>query len=271
MNKPFTHKRETLQPEYKSLPGAAPVIEGRAVTTLFSVAGNEDVVGDIVHPGAFAQTMAQRGTKVFHLWQHTDEPPIAVVKALREIPREALPPAILDAYPDAQGGAEAVSEFLPTPRGEEIFQAIRAGAPFEASFAFDPIRFDYTTVGDRQIRNLREVRLWEISTVLWGANGATLGSKTMPGLDLLYRQLLAHIDALKSGARHSAADVHALNQIHHAVVDLGATLCKGKKDDAAAGDDADATEDAEKSRAAFTALTHAQAQIHDLELYLLAR
>lgn len=269
MSNTFTRKRDTLQPEYKSLPGAAPVIEGRAVTTLFSVAGNEDVVGDIVHPGAFAQTMAQRGTKVFHLWQHTDEPPIAVVKALREVTREGLPAHILDAYPDAQGGAEAVSEFLPTPRGEEIFQAIIAGAPFEASFAFDPIRFDYTTVGDRQIRNLREVRLWEISTVLWGANGATLGSKTMPGLDLLYTQLLAHIDALKSGARHSASDVQALNQIHHAVVDLGATLCQGKKDDDAAGDDADA--DADKSRAAFTALTQAQAQIRDLELYLLAR
>jgi phage head maturation protease len=252
--------RATHQPEFKSLPMQTKAIDGRTVTTLFSLAGNVDSTGDIVQPGAFTQTIAQRGTKIFHLFMHAfDQPPIAIVKAVREVPRDALPPEILAQFPEATGGTEAVSEFLTDARSDAIFQAIKAGAPFEASFGFDAIKYDFTQPDPAQppIRNLREVRLYEVSTVLWGANPGTLGSKMLTPLDTLLHQLSLHLAEMKAGARHSAADVKALNAIHAAALELGATNCKGLVDD---------TADAAKSRADLVSLTQLQQKLEILKL-----
>lgn len=228
MSKSFEDVMKTKQPEFKTLPHFTKAIEGRTVTTLFSVAGNIDSYGDRIWPGAFAQTFAQRGLKVLHLWQHDFlSPPIAVVKALQEIPREALPEEVLAEFPEALGGAEAVSDFLETERGEEVLTALKSGSPLEASFGYDAIKVDFEEVNGERIRNLREVRLWELSTCLWGANSATLGSKLHIPLDQLLKHLEFHIGNVASGARHSSADVKLLNTIHRAAVDLGCDECKG--------------------------------------------
>lgn len=180
MRKSMQRVQQQVQAEYKSLPIHTKAIDGRTVTTLFSVFGNIDAYSDRIWPGAFTNTIAQRGGKVLHLWQHDFEsPPIAVVKSLREVTRDELPPDIQQQYPEATGGAEATSEFLDTPRASEVLAALTAGSPLEASFGYDPIKIDFTTEGEQKIRNLREVRLWELSTVLWGANPATLGSKAL--------------------------------------------------------------------------------------------
>jgi phage head maturation protease len=261
MPKTIEEMRATHQPEFKSLPMETKAIEGRTVTTLFSLAGNIDSTGDIVQPGAFTQTIAQRGTKIYHLFMHAfDQPPIAIVKAVREIGREALPPDIQAQFPEATGGTEAVSEFLTDARSDAIFQAIKAGAPFEASFGFDAIKYDYTDRPDgTQVRNLREVRLYELSTVLWGANPGTLGSKMLTPLDTLIHQLTLHLAEMKAGARHSAADVKALNAIHAAAVELGATNCKGVVDPDA---------DASKSRADLVSLTQLKQKLALFEMTL---
>lgn len=181
MHKSMKRVRQDVPPEFKSLPLHTKAVDDRTVTTLFSVFGNVDAYGDRIWPGAFANTIAQRGDKVLHLWQHDfEEPPIAVVKSVREVTREELPENVLADYPDATGGAEATSEFLETSRADDVLKALRAGSPLQASFGYDVIKSDFTTEGDTKVRNLREVRLWELSTVLWGANPATLGSKAAP-------------------------------------------------------------------------------------------
>lgn len=240
--------------EYKSLPQATKAIQDRTVTTLFSVAGTVDSYGDKMWPGAFTQSFAQRKDKILHLWQHNFEaPPIAVIKSLREVGRDELPPELLNAHPEAMGGAEAVSEFLETERANEVLVALKAGSPLQASFGFDAIRFDMETVGEQKIRNLRDVRLWEVSTVLWGAEGNTLGSKALLPLDFLLDQIELQI---KAGARHSAADVKALNAIHKAAVELGAANCKGVIDD----------EEPTKSRADQPSLTLLSERLRLLQL-----
>lgn len=269
----------------------------RTAVGIYSVFGNRDMVGDVVQPGAFTKTLQERGPTILHLWMHDDaSPPIAKITGLREVGGADLPDAVKAAAPDALGGLEVTRRYLTNPRAQEVWENLQEEIPLQGSFAFDPIKAEIRRTATGEVvpigqtmgglsewdiwdgladgsltRHLQEVRLWETSDVNWGANDATVASKSRRDLAALYTDLLTHLAALKSGARHSAADVTALNQIHHAVVDLGATLCKGKRDDDAAGDDADeATEDADKSRAA-QALTQYKAQITDLELYLLAR
>ncbi|HEU5013960.1 MAG TPA: HK97 family phage prohead protease [Roseiflexaceae bacterium] len=208
--------------EYKSLPMHVKAIEDRTVTTLFSVFGNVDSYGDIMQPGSFQRTFAERGHKILHLWQHAfDQPPIAKVERLREVSRDDLPPDVLRDYPDATGGAEATSTFLPTPRADEVLTAITAGVPLEASFGFDPLRFDFTEQDGMTVRNVREVKLYEVSTVLWGANSATTASK-MP-LHVVLRHLQTILEEVKAGKRHSDTDQKLIEQIGSLALDLGAS------------------------------------------------
>lgn len=216
-----------IEAEYKSLPRphAIKAIDDRQVTTIFSVAGVLDSYDDIVLPGAFAKTIADRGSKIFHLWSHDFfSPPIAVVKSLREIPRDELPPSILAEYPEAAGGAEAVSEFLETDRANEVLSGLKAGAPLGASFGYDVITMSFAQQDGKEVRLLKEVRLHEISTVLWGANPAALGSK-MP-LDILARHLKAFAADVKAGRRNAGTDQERINEIARLSLELGADNIK---------------------------------------------
>lgn len=249
-------KKSAAVREMKAGPHYVKAIDGRTVTGIFSVQGNKDSYGDILHPGCFAKTFMERGPKVLHLWQHEFwSPPIAVVRTLRELRRDELPPEMLSAYPEALGGAEVTREYLDTPRANEVLENIRKDVPLQMSFGFDPLRYDFEEDPESEwgmIRHVREVRLWETSDVLWGANSATMATR-MP-LDMLLQQLEIRAQELRAGARHSKKDVELLNQIHRYAVDLGATDCAGFVSDAE-------DEDNEKARAAPTAQQQAPADL----------
>ena len=219
--------------ELKSTLFHVKAIDGRAVTGIFSVLGNLDDYQDKIWPGAFAKTFAERGSKVLHLWQHDfSNPPIAVIKSLREVTRAELPDSVLAEAPEAMGGAEVVREYLDTPRANEVLAALKAGAPLQMSFAYDAIKYDFEALPDakydwEQIRNLREVRVWETSDVLWGANAATVASKTLHlPLDVLVQQLQAALEQVKSGRRNSATDQERINTIAALAIELGADNVK---------------------------------------------
>lgn len=224
-------KKNSQQPapnrEVKVAPHFIKSIDGRTVTGIYSVFGNIDSYNDRMWPGAFTKTIQERGAKVYHLWQHDfSQPAIAIIRTLREVGREELPPAVLKAASDATGGLEVTREYLDTPRANEVLSGIQAGVAYEGSFAFDPIRYDFEEDPDKasmwgDIRNLREVRLYETSDVLWGANDATVASK-MP-LALLLRQVAGVIAEIKAGRRHSDGDLKLINQIGQLALDLGAT------------------------------------------------
>jgi HK97 family phage prohead protease len=198
-------------------------ISGRTVTGIFAVHGNIDGGGDRSFPGAFAKTFAERSGKIRFLWGHDFfSPPTAKITNLREVGRDELPEGVLAAAPDAMGGAEVTREYLSTPRGDEILEGIKTGAIGEMSYAYDAVKFDFEELGDKRVRNLREVRLYEASDVLWGMNPATQGSKA----DALIEQIARYMAALKSGARHSSADIELINQIAANAISLGATNVK---------------------------------------------
>ena len=151
------------------------------VETVFAVMGNVDKGLDIIHNGAFTKTFAERGRKVKVLDQHRTDSVLRVVGkplALRELSKGELPADLLADYPDASGGAWAQVQFLmDTPEGEGAFKRIKSGAISEWSFGYDALDFDHSTVkkdGEEiTVRNLKTIKLYELSPVLFGMNPAT--------------------------------------------------------------------------------------------------
>jgi len=151
------------------------------VEHLITVFGIVDNGKDVCHPGAFAKTIDEKGGKIRVLDAHNTGSAMCIVGkplALKEVGRDELPKAVLDEYPDATGGLWARTQFLmDTPEGKGVFTRIKEGALSEFSYGYDALDYDYDTVKadgeDIEVRNLRTVRLWEYSPVLWGMNPAT--------------------------------------------------------------------------------------------------
>jgi len=169
--------------EYKSFPALAVKAGDQGeVETIFAVFGNVDEGGDMIHPGAFAKTFTERGNKIMVLDAHNAGSVRDVIGkpvSLQEIGRDALPEKILQEYPMATGGALARVQFLmDTPEGEGAFKRIKAGAVSEWSFGYDVLDHDFSEMvhnGQKTtVRNLRTLKLYEISPVLWGMNPATM-------------------------------------------------------------------------------------------------
>lgn len=169
---------ETVSLETKSFPILTKEIgEERIVESLFAVMGQVDSVNDRIMPGAFKKTIQDMSDRVRVLWQHDfTAPPIGVPLELREIRREEMPEFVMQKYPDATGALLGKVQFLPTPRGEEILTGIRAGAIRENSIGYDPVN-GKTEFDKDGVRVLKELRLWDISPVNWGAQAAALTLK----------------------------------------------------------------------------------------------
>jgi hypothetical protein len=173
------------------------------------------------------------------------QPPTAAILDLKEVTAAELPAAVKDYAPDATGGLFISRKYLKTGRGDEILEGITAGAIDEMSYAYSAIKYDFETLNAGQlnelrIRNLREVRLWDTSDVLWGCNPATLADaraaleagKNLPfearmkavltGLQDLHTQL-------KEGRRNSEGDAALIKQIHALAVQLEPACCDGSE------------------------------------------
>lgn len=151
------------------------------VEAIVAVFGNIDYQGDIIEPGAFAKTIHERGFKVRVLDNHqamSGRDVVGKIVALRELGTAGLPSAITADHPDASGGLLATVQFLmDTPEGAGIFKRIKLGAISEYSIGYDATQAEPDVVQvagqDITVRRLKELRLWEISPVIWAANDAT--------------------------------------------------------------------------------------------------
>lgn len=209
--------------EIKATPHFIKSIDDRTVTGIFAVHGNVDSGYDRSHPGAFAKTISERGGDVRFLWGHDFmSPPVAKIDSLRELSRDELTTLVLGKAPEATGGVEVVRTYLDTPRGNEILAGVKSGAISEMSYAYDALQFDFEEADGKQVRNLRQVKLYEVSDVNFGMNPATQGAK---GLDV-FANIAAYLAAFKAGARHSGGDTALINQIVENAIALGATNAK---------------------------------------------
>jgi HK97 family phage prohead protease len=167
------------------------------VEAIVAVMGNVDEGGDVIHPGSFAKTIAERLGKIKVLDAHrTDSTARVIGKPLeaRELVRSELPDELLQRHPEACGGLWTRTQFLiDTPEGEGAFKRIKAGVLDEWSIGYDALDSDYSKITkdgkEITVRNLRTIKLYEYSPVLWGMNAATatLSAKEKPTEGKPYR------------------------------------------------------------------------------------
>lgn len=146
------------------------------VEAIWAVMGNTDEVGDIIHPGAFTKTFSERGHAVKLLDNHRTDSvmsALGTVLELRELRKAELPQDLMN-NSDVTGGAWGKFQFLmDTPEGKGAFTRIQKGAIQQWSFGYDAVDKDYSNKDGKTVRNLRGIKLYEVSPVLFPANSAT--------------------------------------------------------------------------------------------------
>ncbi len=127
------------------------------VTGYFSAFNNIDSDGDVIVSGSYKKTVAENGpmgkNRIMHLLQHNPLMPLAKPMELME---------------DAKG-LRFVSKITETSYGKDVIKLYAEGVFNEHSVGFEIIKSD-NKAGYREIR---EIKLWEGSTVTWGANPNT--------------------------------------------------------------------------------------------------
>ena len=133
--------------------------------------GAVDSYGDVVNKGAFRHSLKDNGTFPL-LWSHNVENPIGII-----IPKE-----------DGQGLKVEGHINLDVQRGKEIRSLMKQGAVSGLSIGYQVVKSDPDTVDKVNVRRLKEIKLWEISPVVFQAcPGATVGavksneSEALPG------------------------------------------------------------------------------------------
>lgn len=148
---------------------------------IVAVMGNVDDGNDRIWQGAFVKTLAERGLKAKVLDQHNTHSVSCILGhpvEIREVGRDQLPADLLAQYPDATGGLYAKTKFnLDTTAGSDAFAHIKAGEIDQWSIGYEALDVDYSSEmvkGKRcAVRNIRTIKLYEYSPVLWGMNTAT--------------------------------------------------------------------------------------------------
>lgn len=153
------------------------------VEAIVSVIGNIDLGDDVIHPGSFVKTITERLGKIRVLDNHRTTSNLDVIGKpleIRELSKAELPPELLLKHPTATGGLYTKTQyFMNTPEGKGIFERIKEGGIDEYSIGFSIPRGKYDVSSviidgiKKQIRNIREIRLFEYSPVIFGMNDAT--------------------------------------------------------------------------------------------------
>lgn len=123
-----------------------------------STYGNVDLGDDIVEPGAFAKTIQDKNGSFPMLLDHNPRKPAGYQKAKEE-----------------QGGLSIESELkLFDPEVKQRYElaklSIEYGVPMGMSIGYRPIKEEYEQRNNRTIRRLKEVKLYEVSLVLFPMN-----------------------------------------------------------------------------------------------------
>jgi len=165
------------------------------VTGYFSVFGNKDSDGDIVLPGAYRKTLKENGPqsekpRILHLYMHDPYKPLAKPHVLKE----------------DKTGLYFESKISDTALGKDVLQLYLDKVLTEHSIGYQIVKREVDEARDEQ--KLVELKLWEGSTVSWGANMEALVStvksegKDSHSWDILIQKL----DALQSAVNGSYTD-----------------------------------------------------------------
>ena len=158
------------------------------VGAFVSVMGNIDYGDDIITNGAFTKTISERASKIKVLDNHKSESildGIGKLITIQEVGKESLPPKLLAEFPDATGGLYIEAQFVlevATDTSAQAYRLIKHGVITEYSIGFEIIKQDFQDVetdeGVKRVRIIREIKLWEVSPVIFAMNPATMTQGT---------------------------------------------------------------------------------------------
>ena len=143
----------------KAVSGAPVDMEdgSRVITMYYSAFGNVDSDGDVIMPGSFTKTLKENGpnatNRIWHLFNHSTEKPIAKPFEMME-----------DGF-----GLKARVKMPNTTLGNDTYELYKEGHITEHSIGFQTIK----SQAKSGYNEINEIKLFEGSSVLWGANANT--------------------------------------------------------------------------------------------------
>lgn len=144
---------------YKSAANTIDVdTQKRVVKGYFSIFNVEDSDHDIILPGAYKKTISEN-KRIVHLYQHDVTKPLSSVRSGK-----------LKLEEDSMG-LKFESEISDTSWGRDVLKLYEDGVIEEHSVGIIPVKKEMRN----GIRNIFEVRMFEGSTVTFGANEYALG------------------------------------------------------------------------------------------------
>jgi len=163
------------------------------VTGYASIFNNIDSDNEIVMPGAFLKTIQERGPesvkpRIKHLWQHDSWEPIAIPLVLEEDDRGL--------YFESKFGTDTFSRDKLQQHIDKIIT--------EMSIGYNVIKSeDIIDENDIfQYRKLLELKLWEYSSVTWGANSLTEITSAKGEAGDILANLNKRLEALNRGLKN---------------------------------------------------------------------
>lgn len=169
---------------------------GRRVQFYGSAFGNMDSDGDIMMPGCYAKTIQENGPqsrqpRIKHLKQHNTRDILGAFAELAEDTKGLL----------------CLSDIAKTRDGDDALALYELNL-YEHSVGFQTLKSEWDqTDPANPLRRITEVRLWEVSSVTWGANSDTpfVGFKShdpaacLAGVESLNDRLDKLFKALRTG------------------------------------------------------------------------
>jgi len=171
------------------------------VEHIVAVMGNVDDGGDRIKNGGFTKSITEHGMRVKCLDQHSMDSVTRIVGkpiAMREIGPAEMPAEVLQRFPEATGGLLVKTQYaMDTSRGKDVYNLVKGGFAPEMSIGYDALDTEYVkevdpqTGKERVVRELKTLRLWEYSNVVFGMNAATatLSAKKKPTEGKPYRAI----------------------------------------------------------------------------------
>lgn len=165
INKKFDYKSAGTQMSVKDVDTKSGIVTG-----YFASFDTVDSYMDMIVKGAFKKTIIERGpsgtNQIKHLLQHDCDEPIGFIQVLKE----------------DKIGLYFESKMSSTDDGQDVLTMYSEGIYNEHSIGYRTIKEERVddANGNLLYFKLAEVKLWEGSTVLWGANSNTpfLGFKS---------------------------------------------------------------------------------------------
>jgi HK97 family phage prohead protease len=170
------------------------VAEDGTFTGMAAVYNNVDLGGDVIEPGAFAKTIADNGGEVPILWQHDSREPIGMGKVTDGPEGLKIEGTLFTAESDVARKAHGL---------------MKRGVLKGLSIGYDAVQ---KTI-DNGVRYLKELKLWEVSTVTFPMNTRALVSGVKNDADLLEeaaKALNERVEEIKAGRTLSEASRNRL-------------------------------------------------------------